>query len=52
MQFVLNDAECFERFFLLLFKNLYCLSNILFLTSERLMRILCYIILTFNKLMN
>ena len=52
MQFVLNDAECFERFFLLLFKNCIVYLKFCFLTSERLMRILCYIILTFKKLMN
>ena len=37
-------------FFLLLFKNCIVYLIFCFLTSERLMRILCYIILTFNEL--
>ena len=41
-----------NRFFLLLFKNCIVYLIFYFLTFERLMRVLCYIILTLKKLIN
>ena len=54
---IMNNAVCFFQMtlsalnvFLLLFKN--CIVYLIFgfLTSERLMRVLCYIILTLKKI--